>query len=73
MLRVIRKLCLRGNAYYICVPKAMVAAMKWPADAPLTVEVIGPGAIRVRAADISDMSTAQILPMTISLPREAAK
>lgn len=73
MLRVIRRLCLRGNAFYICIPKEIAARMRWTPGAPLTVEEIGPGSVRVRAADITDMQSAQILPMNIELPRAATK
>lgn len=73
MDRVIRRLCLRGNALYINIPKEIAASMRWEPGGPLTVEVIGVGSLRIRAADLTDMSRAQILPMNIELSRTASK
>jgi len=67
--KAVRKLCLRGNAYYICIPKAMAAALGWTPEDSLTVEAIGAHAARIRPFDASDAQHAHIPPMNIGVPR----
>lgn len=72
-MRVVRKLCLRGNALYISIPKAMVAGLHWQAGDSYAVEAIGAGAVRIRPIDITDLSSAQLPPMNLELPRTQTK
>jgi hypothetical protein len=72
-MKAVRKLCLRGNALYICIPKAMAATFGWSPENWLTVEAIGPHAARIRPFDASDTEHAQLLSMNIGVPRVVPK
>ena len=72
-MKVIRRLCLRGNALYVSVPRARAERLGWSVGEPLAVEAIGPNSVRVRPADVADMSTATIPPMNIVLPKASGE
>jgi len=72
-MKAVRKLCLRGNALYVCIPRAMAAALGWTPEDSLTIEVIGASAARVRPFDQTDTEHAHIPPMNIGIPRMATK
>lgn len=68
-MKALRRLCMRGNALYICIPKEMAARLRWSVGDALAVEAIGPQAVRVRPADVTDLSSASVPPMNFDLPK----
>lgn len=72
-MKAMRRLCLRGRAYYLSIPIAMAEALGWTVGDPLTIEAIGPTSVRVRPSEVTDMKTAPLPPMNLELPRPAAK
>jgi antitoxin component of MazEF toxin-antitoxin module len=72
-MKVIRRLCLRGNALYVSIPKAMAAQLHWRGGDSLTVEAIGAGAVRIRPIDVTDLTSAPVPPLNFDLPRTITK
>lgn len=70
---VVRRLAMRGNGIYVCIPRPMAQFLGWNIGDALAVEVIEGNCLRVREADERDLKTASIPPMNLQLPRVAVK
>lgn len=70
---IVRKLCLRGGALYLCIPRPVAAALEWTGDSHLAIEMIGKGVARVRPVELPDLEGAKLPPITSGVPREVAK
>jgi antitoxin component of MazEF toxin-antitoxin module len=72
-MKIVRRLAMRGNGIYVCIPRQMMSFLTWNIGDALVVEVIEGDQLRVRLAEERDMRTASIPPMNLALPHGAAK
>lgn len=72
-MKVIRRLCLRGNACYVSVPHQLRGFLRWNIGDALVVETVDTHTVRIRRVEHEDLTSATIPPINLELPAAAAK